>query len=124
MVTVMSATPAAWAGEVNTQVVVDEHDTELAATVPKVAVVPPLPGSNPVPVTVTAVPPAGGPPPGFTPVTVGAVATFKVNVQVPLLADGSESVPDTVYVPAGVVFGEVTAPVLLTATLGEVDVVT
>ena len=47
-----------------------------------------------------------------------------MNVQVPLLADGSESVPDTVYVPAGVVFGEVTAPVLLTATLGEVDVVT
>ena len=93
--TVTSTVPAD-AGEVNWQVVVDKHETEVAATAPKAGVDPPLPVKNPVPVTVTGVPPDSGPAPGVTPVTVGALATVKVNVHVPLLADRSESVPDTV----------------------------
>ena len=47
--------------------------TEAAATVPKRTVLPPAKVLNPVPVTVTTVPPADGPDVGLMEVTVGAV---------------------------------------------------
>ena len=69
VVTVTSTVPAAPAGEVAVQVVVDEHDTAVAAVAAKAAVVEPT--TKPVPLKVTTVPPARGPTLGATVVTVG-----------------------------------------------------
>ena len=72
VVTVVSAGPVAIpAGAVTVQVVLELHDAAPAATVPTLAVV--EPGTNPVPVTVTTVPPASGPARGEIWVTVGAL---------------------------------------------------
>jgi hypothetical protein len=95
-VTVISTVPATSAGEVNTHVVVDEHDAEVAATVPNMAVVAAVPVTKPVPVTVTEVPPATKPAVGVIADTVGGAATLKLKVQVPVLPAVSTSVPDTV----------------------------
>ena len=51
---------------------VDEQLTALAAADPKLAVVEPT--TNPLPVTVTTVPPLSGPAFGDTPLTAGAVS--------------------------------------------------
>jgi len=50
------------------QVVLEAQLTAVAAAPPKVAVVP---ITNPLPVTVTAVPPPSGPPLGLSALTVG-----------------------------------------------------
>ena len=53
--------------------------------------------TNPVPVTVTEVPPATGPLDGLIPVTVGAAAavTVSINAQSPSAPLASEAVPET-----------------------------
>ena len=71
VVTVMSIVPADSAGDVTTQEVVVQLCT-VAENVPNNAVV--APDTKPVPVTVTAVPPAAGPPIGVIPVTVGTAS--------------------------------------------------
>lgn len=77
-VTVTSTTPAFALGDVAVHEVAEEHDTPVAAAEPKSTVVAPDDVENPVPVTVTVVPPAVEPDDGDTPVTVGA-GTVKVN---------------------------------------------
>ena len=69
VVTAMSTEPVAPAGEVATHVVAVEHATAVAVVPPNLAVVDPV--TNPVPVTVTKVPPASGPATGVMAVTVG-----------------------------------------------------
>jgi len=54
--------------------------TETARTPPKLICVPVSPTAKPVPVTVTVVPPAGGPVFGLTPVTVGVNVKVSVDV--------------------------------------------
>jgi hypothetical protein len=66
-VTVTSTVPAASAGEMTVQVVLDEQLTAVPAVPPKLTVV--APGTNPVPVTVTTVPPPIGPELGATEAT-------------------------------------------------------
>jgi len=68
VVTVTSTEPAAPAGDVASRRVDDSTVTAVAAVVPKDTV---APGTNPVPETVTTVPPAAGPPAGERPVTIG-----------------------------------------------------
>ena len=74
-VTLTSTVPAAWAGLVAVQLVVVEQDTAVAAPAPKATVVAPGVVLNPVPVIVTAVPPAVGPLVGAMLLTAGA-ATY------------------------------------------------
>ena len=69
VVTVTSTEPVEPAGATAEIDVPESTTTLVAAAVPKRTV---APGTKPVPSTVTAVPPAGGPPLGDTPVTVGA----------------------------------------------------
>jgi hypothetical protein len=69
VVTVTSTVPGAPAGEVAAQVVVDAQVTAVAAVAPNATVVEPT--TNPVPVIVTLVPPAGGPATGLMALTVG-----------------------------------------------------
>ena len=71
VVTVTSTVPATPTGEVAVQVVVLEHDTEVPALAPNLAVVVLVPVTNPVPVTVTTVDPPSGPAGGLMEVTVG-----------------------------------------------------
>jgi hypothetical protein len=71
VVRVMSIVPAEDTGDVTTQEVVVQLCT-VAENVPNNAVV--APDTKPVPVTVTAVPPAAGPPIGVIPVTVGTAS--------------------------------------------------
>jgi hypothetical protein len=73
-VTRTSTVPAAWAGLVALQLVVVAQDTAVAAVAPKATVVAPGDVLNPVPVIVTAVPPAAGPLLGAMLLTVGAGA--------------------------------------------------
>ena len=75
VVRVTSTTPALADGEVTVQLVVDEQETAAGAD-PKLAVVDPT--TNPVPVTVTTVPPASGPELGEIPLTT-AVLTISVK---------------------------------------------
>ena len=70
VVTVTSTVPEP-AGEVAVQAVVDEHDTPVAAVLPKATVVPAV--VKFVPVMETWVPPAAGPELGEMEVTVGVV---------------------------------------------------
>jgi hypothetical protein len=70
VVTVMSIVPADSAGDVTTQEVVVQLCT-VAENVPNNAV---APDTKPVPVTVTAVPPASGPAFGVMPLTVGTAS--------------------------------------------------
>ncbi len=69
VVTVTSTEPVEPGGATAEIVVPEPTTTLVAAAVPKRTV---APGAKPVPSTITAVPPAGGPPLGDTPVTVGA----------------------------------------------------
>ena len=71
VVIVMSIVPAVPEGEVTVQVVALEQLTEVAALAPNLAVVTVVPATNPVPLTVTPVPPPSGPMAGDTAVTVG-----------------------------------------------------
>ena len=73
VVTVTSTVPLP-AGEVAVQLVVEEHNTPVAAFVPKSTVVAPEVVEKPVPVIVTLVPPAAAPEVGLMPVTLGADA--------------------------------------------------
>jgi hypothetical protein len=68
VVTVTSTTPASPAGEVAVMLVSLATVNEIAALDPKLTAVAPV---YPVPVIVTAVPPATGPDAGATTVTVG-----------------------------------------------------
>jgi hypothetical protein len=68
---VMSTAPAVPDGDVATHVVTEEQLTEVAAAAPKLTEV--APGTKPVPVMVTAVPPVSGPPAGETPVMDSAL---------------------------------------------------
>ena len=70
-VTATVTAPAAWAGLVALQVVVEAQLTAVAATAPNVAVVAPAVVLKPVPVIVTTVPPAVGPLVGKRFVTIG-----------------------------------------------------
>ncbi len=69
VLTVTSNVPAAAGGDV-AWIDVAETTLKTAELAPKLTAVAPL---NPVPVTVTTVPPAVGPALGVTPVTAGAV---------------------------------------------------
>ena len=66
-----STSPDAVAGEVATQLVVDEQLTALARVEPNLTVVAPGLVKKPVPVMATRVPPATGPELGNIPVTLG-----------------------------------------------------
>ena len=66
-----STVPATCEGLVTVQVVIDEHVAEVEAVFPNLKAVVPVPGANPVPVTVTLVPPATGPTFGLSFVIVG-----------------------------------------------------
>lgn len=68
MATVTSTAPAAWAGVVAVMEVALPTLIPVAATPPKVTV---APATNPVPVTVTTVPPVSGPAAGETEETAG-----------------------------------------------------
>jgi hypothetical protein len=105
VVTVTSTTPAAWAGDVAVQLVVDAQVTAVAAVPPKEAVVEPTMKS--VPVMVTLVPPASGPAVGLIAVIVGA----RPNV--------NRSAADVGEVPAAVVTVTSTVPM---ACAGDVAV--
>ena len=72
VVTVTSARPAEPAGEVATQVVVDEQDTAVAPAPANLTVVETVPVRKPVPVMEIPVPPARGPEDGAMAVTAGA----------------------------------------------------
>jgi hypothetical protein len=86
VVTLTSTVPAACAGEVAVQVVVDEQLTAVPAVPPKSTVV--EPAANPVPVMVTLVPPACGPAVGLTAVTEGRRVTVRdVDADGPPLFD-------------------------------------
>ena len=63
--------PAVPAGETIVHSTVLAQTTEVALVLPKKKRVEPVPSMKPVPVTVTGVPPATGPPLGVTLVTVG-----------------------------------------------------
>ena len=69
VVMVMSRVPGGWAGEVAVIDVVELTVMLVAGPVPKATVV--APGTNPVPVMVTTVPPASGPPLGLVAMTIG-----------------------------------------------------
>ena len=69
VVIVRSTVPADSKGDVTLQLVADEQLTKVAPVPPKLAVV--LPGTKPVPETVTAVPPLSGPTLGLMAVTLG-----------------------------------------------------
>ena len=71
LVTTIFFAPAVPAGVVAVIDVALTTDTPVADTPPTVTV---APETNPVPVIVTAVPPAKGPPVGLTDATVGALA--------------------------------------------------
>ena len=68
VVTVTSTVPAAPAGDVMERDVGEATTNPVPATVPNFTTVAPV---NPVPVTVTEIPPANGPAAGEIPVTVG-----------------------------------------------------
>jgi hypothetical protein len=88
VVTVTSTVPAVWAGDVTVMVVPLPPTVKVVTTVlPKLTAVAPV---KLLPVMVTLVPPAIGPPVGETPVTVGAAK--NVNWSALLVAD----VPPTV----------------------------
>src|SRR5437763_1901471 len=69
-VTVTSTAPLP-AGLVALQLLVDAHETAVAAAAPKRTIVAPADVLNPVPLTVTTVPPAAEPVFGDSPLTVG-----------------------------------------------------
>jgi hypothetical protein len=76
VVTVMSTVPGASAGDVAEIDVAELTVKPAAAVPPKLTALAPV---RFVPVMVTAVPPAAGPLPGLTEVTVGAVGERKLN---------------------------------------------
>ncbi len=71
VVTEMSTRPIEPAGEVAEQMVTVEQLTEVPGVLPKLTVVDP--GTNPVPLMLTTVPPVGEPVVGVTAVTVGGL---------------------------------------------------
>jgi hypothetical protein len=96
VVTVTSTTPTP-AGEFT---LMEEGPTivnVVTAVVPKSTALAPV---NPVPVMVTAVPPAGGPVAGETEVTVGQYVNWS-DVLVAVVPAGDVTVTSTVPVPAG-----------------------
>jgi hypothetical protein len=78
VVTVTSTVPAEPAGEVAVTLVSLATVNDVAAVLPKLTAVAPV---NPLPVIVTAVPPAIGPPAGETPVTTGAAMYVKWSAE-------------------------------------------
>jgi hypothetical protein len=91
LVTVTLTAPAAWADVVPVMLVALTVDT-VSADPPKETV---APAWNPLPETVTEVPPTVGPPVGLTVVTVGPVTYVKHPVQVPVCASGFVTVTFT-----------------------------
>jgi hypothetical protein len=86
VLTVTSTVPAASAGEVTVQLVVDEQLTAVAAVPPKLAAV--VPTAKLVPVTVTTVPPASGPEFGKIALTTGGSAkVWEAKAEGPPLLD-------------------------------------
>ena len=86
VVSVRSTVPADPLGAVAAQLVVDEQSTDVAAVWPKLAVVDPT--TNPLPVTLTTVPPPRGPATGVIPVTSGGSVKLRVvNADGPPLLD-------------------------------------
>ena len=75
VVTVTSTGPAPSGGESTVRVVSETTSIDVPGWVPKSTAVAPV---NPVPESSTGVPPAVAPPPGLTPVTVGADAAAAV----------------------------------------------
>jgi hypothetical protein len=98
-VTVTLAAPAVWAGIVAVIVVVLITETFVAA-LPSTLTVAPEEMKKPVPVIVTAVPPAAGPDAGATPVTVGGGGTTYVNASANVPLCVSEFVTVTLTDPA------------------------
>jgi hypothetical protein len=84
--------PAACAGAVAFNSVADTNVTNDAAAVPNFTV---APGTNPLPIIVTAVPPAVDPERGLTDDTVGTALTTTVWVLVPVSPFESVTVNDT-----------------------------
>ena len=104
VVTVMSTTPPpgeALAGDVTVALVDDETATLVPAVLPNLTV---MPLANPVPVSVTDVPPAIVPLVGLTPVTVGnGSKVYRSELFVALVPCDVVTVTLTVSVPAGAV---------------------
>jgi hypothetical protein len=71
-VTFTSTVATACAGATTVHVVVDVQLTDVAFLIPNLMIVADVPSANPVPLTVTLVPPAVDPAFGLRPVTVGA----------------------------------------------------
>src|SRR5438046_1641993 len=76
----MYRTPGKSSGVVVTHSVVLAQSTETASLGPNLMRVPVSPTAKPVPVTVTVVPPAGGPVLGLTPLTVGVNLKLSFDV--------------------------------------------
>lgn len=88
------------AGLVAVHVVVLAHETPVAAVEPKAIVVAPGAVRKPAPVTVTVVPPAGGPPVGESALTVGTYANLSAG-PVALVPPGVVTVTSTTPAPGG-----------------------
>jgi len=118
LVTTTATSPAAWAGVVTVIVVGSTTFTPVPAVPPKVTV---APGTNPVPVMVTTVPPAVDPLSGEISVTVGGSTYVYEVVAVP---PGAVTVTTTVPEPAGAVILIVVAvvPLMVAVLLPNVTV--
>jgi hypothetical protein len=112
LVTVTATAPAACVAVVAVIVVLFTTTTFVAAAPPKLAV---APFTKFVPLIVIAVPPAAGPDPGFTPVTVGAAPIYVYPLaRLPLCVSGFVTV--TVTAPAACVAVVAVIVVLFTTT--------
>lgn len=112
VVTVMSTTPPACAGEVAVIEVADLTVTDVPGVAPNMTI---APLTNPVPVTVTAVPPALVPLAGLTAVTVGTASYVKSSAAL-VAEDPADVVTTTFTVPAATA-GEVTVNDVAETTL-------
>jgi hypothetical protein len=88
------------AGEIALHEVLEAQLTDAAARVPNLKLVP-APVANPLPVTVTVVPPALGPESGLTPVTVGAANLKWSAEEIALVPLGVVTLTSTVPLVAG-----------------------
>ena len=96
-------------GEVATHDAAEEQTTVVATTPPKLAVVEPT--TNPVPVTLTTVPPPTGPALGLTAVTVGTLSYTNLSLL------------DVADVPNGVVTVRSTVPAPLCGAVTVIELV-
>lgn len=101
VVTVTSTVPDGFAGEVHVKEVALETTTDVAGTAPKVTL---APGTNPVPETITTVPPETGPAVWLSDDTEGTGSNVYLSLVVTGLEPaGSVTTTSTVPDPGGTV---------------------